>query len=71
MMTNGLNDYKDAVFAVKALQKAKTSTKYVNEDGNNFAWACGSTSGKHNEMRLKVFSDIFEDLGIDNSVPVI
>ena len=23
MMTNGLNDYKDAVFAVKALQKAK------------------------------------------------
>ena len=65
MMTNGLTEYEDAVVAVKMHTKAKTMTKYINREGNNFAWACGSTSAKHNQMRLKVFSDIFDRLEIE------
>ena len=65
MMTNGLTEYEDAVIAVQMHEKAKTMSKYVNDDGNNFAWACGSTGSKHNELRLKVFSDIFDEIGIE------
>jgi len=46
-------------------EKAKTMSKYVNEDGNNFAWARGSTGAKHNQVRLEVFSDIFDFLEIE------
>ena len=65
MIYNGLTEYQDAISCVKSLEKAKTETKYINEEGNNFAWACGSTGRKHNEMRLQVFSDIFDDLELN------
>ena len=65
MIFNGLTEYEDAVSSVKLLEKAKTETKYINDEGNNFAWACGSTGRKHNEMRLSVFSDIFDTLQIN------
>ena len=68
MMTNGLTEYEDVVNVVQMLHKAKTMSKYVNEDGNNFAWACGGTGSKHNQMRLKVFSDIFDKLGSKSKI---
>ena len=65
MIFNGLTEYEDAISSVKLLEKAKTETKYINEEGNNFAWACGGTGRKNNEMRLSVFSDIFDTLEIN------
>lgn len=64
MMINGLSDYEEAVEAAKMHHKAKSSSRYVDDEGNNFAWACGGTGRKHNELRLNVLRDIFTELDI-------
>lgn len=62
MMVNGVETYTDACSAVIAHENAYRDTTLVNDDGNNYVWACGALGAKNNEMRMKVLSKILETL---------
>ena len=62
MMVNGVETYNDACAAVIAHEKAYRDTALVNDDGNNYVWACGGLGAKNNEMRMQVLSKILETL---------
>ena len=50
------------VLFVIAHEKAYRDTALVNDDGNNYVWACGGLGAKNNEMRMQVLSKILETL---------
>lgn len=61
MMCNGMSEYED-VFAAAILHKqARTNYDRVNEDGNNYVWACGGTGAKNNAFKMEVLTEILEE----------
>jgi hypothetical protein len=60
MMCNGLQEYED-VFAATVLHKdARKDSSRVNEDGNNYVWACGGTGTKNNAFKMEVLTEILD-----------
>ena len=66
MMVYGIESYEDAATAMVEYEKAtKSKSKewpYLNEDGNNFIWACNGLGTKNNAMKMAVLSDIVESV---------
>ena len=62
MMINGIESYEDVCAAVIAHEKAYKDTSFVNDDGNNYVWACGGLGAKNNEMKMKILPQIVEQL---------
>ena len=60
MMCNGLQEYED-VFAATVLHKdVRKDSSRVNEDGNNYVWACGGTGTKNNAFKMEVLTEILD-----------
>ena len=63
MMINGVVTYEDACAAVIAHEKAYKDSSFINDDGNNYVWACGGLGAKNNEMKMKILPEILEEVG--------
>lgn len=64
-MFDGIETYENAVDFMIRHQQAYKDNTIVNDDGNNYVWACGGLGAKNNELRMKVIPEI-----IDAIVPV-
>ncbi len=63
MMNNGINTYEQACAAVIAHEKIyKNPSSLINDDGNNYVWACGGLGAKNNEMKMQILPQIVEKL---------
>lgn len=60
MLCNGVETYEQAVEAVILHEKAYKDTTIVNDEGNNYVWACGGLGAKNNELRMQVLPKIVE-----------
>lgn len=60
MLCNGIETYEQAVEAVILHEKAYKDTSIVNDEGNNYVWACGGLGAKNNELRMQVLPKIVE-----------
>jgi anaerobic ribonucleoside-triphosphate reductase len=60
MMCNGLQEYED-VFAATVLHKdVRKDSSRVDDDGNNYVWACGGTGTKNNAFKMEVLTEILD-----------
>jgi hypothetical protein len=60
MMCNGLQEYED-IFAATVLHKdVRKDSSRVDDDGNNYVWACGGTGTKNNTFKMKVLIEILD-----------
>lgn len=62
MMCNGVETYDQAVEAVILHEQSYKDTALVNDEGNNYVWACGALGAKNNELRMKVLSQIVSEV---------
>lgn len=62
MMCNGIETYNQVVEAVILHEQSYKNTTFVNDEGNNYVWACGSLGTKNNELRMKVLSKIVSEV---------
>lgn len=62
MMCNGIETYEQAVDAMILHEQFYKDSSIVNDDGNNYVWACGGLSAKCNELRMRVLSEIVEKI---------
>jgi hypothetical protein len=63
MMNNGINTYEQACAAVIAHEKIyKNPSSLINDEGNNYVWACGGLGAKNNEMKMQILPQIVEKL---------
>lgn len=60
MMVNGINSYEEVCAAVIDHEKSYKDSSFINDDGNNYVWACGGLGAKNNEMKMKVLTNIME-----------
>ena len=60
MMVNGINTYEEVCAAVIDHEKSYKDSSFINDDGNNYVWACGGLGAKNNEMKMKVLANIME-----------
>ncbi len=60
MMVNGINSYEEVCAAVIDHEKSYKDSSFINDDGNNYVWACGGLGAKNNEMKMKVLANIME-----------
>ena len=63
MLNNGINTYEQACAAVIAHEKIyKNPSSLINDEGNNYVWACGGLGAKNNEMKMQILPQIVEKL---------
>jgi hypothetical protein len=62
MMNNGVETYEEACVAVIAHQKSYKDSSIVNDDGNNYVWACNGHGVKNNEMKMNILPQIVEQV---------
>jgi hypothetical protein len=60
MLCNGLTEYDDVRDAAVLHSKARNNHSRVNEDGNNYVWACGGCGAKNNTFKMEVLTEILE-----------
>lgn len=62
MMFNGIETYEEVAKAITLHEKAYKNTTIVNDEGDNYKWACGGLGAKNNELRMQVISEIIEQV---------
>lgn len=62
MMFNGIETYEEVVKAITLHEKAYKDTSIVNDEGDNYKWACGGLGAKNNELRMQVITEIIEQV---------
>jgi len=63
LIYNGCDEYEDVKKALVLHEAEYRNPNRVNEDGNNYVWACGGLGAKNNELRMEVLNGILEKLG--------
>lgn len=60
MMFNGIETYEEVVKAITLHEEAYTDSSIVNDEGDNYKWACGGTGAKNNELKMQVLTAIVD-----------
>lgn len=63
MMCNGIDTYAQAAEAMILHEKYyQDKQQSMNDNGRNYQWACGSLRPENNEIRMRVISDIIDEV---------
>ena len=65
LIYNGCEEYEDVKKALVLHEAEYRNPNRVNEDGNNYVWACGGIGAKNNELRMEVLNGILQKLGYE------